>query len=188
MANRRLRALQVFGLALISVFAAEARAGNSADLVVHIFDSPDPIGPDSNLNYEILFANDGPADATDVTVSTGLFSPFVTFMSLSAPAGWTCTTPAVGAGGSIRCSVPSLAVEDTGNIRLVARVEFGASSAFTTATIAASTPDPFPGNNTVSADTLVAPSTDVSITKTAAAGTVTNEGESARDSSEGTRA
>ena len=33
-----------------------------------------------------------------------------TFVSLPAVAGWSCTTPAVGAGGAVSCSNPSFAV------------------------------------------------------------------------------
>ena len=33
-----------------------------------------------------------------------------TFVSLAAPAGWTCTAPAVGASGTVSCTIPTLAV------------------------------------------------------------------------------
>jgi hypothetical protein len=33
----------------------------------------------------------------------------MTFVSLASPAGWTCTTPAVGTNGTVSCTNPSLA-------------------------------------------------------------------------------
>ncbi len=85
-------------------------AAGSADLSVIKTDSPDPVAIGNDLAYTIALTNNGPASATNITVSDNLPAQ-VTFRSIAAPPpGWTCITPAVGTNGSITCTAPSLAV------------------------------------------------------------------------------
>ena len=44
-----------------------------------------------------------------------------TFVSLTAPGGWTCNTPAVGAGGTVTCTIPTFPVGNA-TFTLVVRV------------------------------------------------------------------
>ena len=54
------------------------------------------------LTYTIQAVNDGPGILINAVVSDNLTSGLL-FQSLNAPAGWTCTTPAIGASGVVRC-------------------------------------------------------------------------------------
>jgi uncharacterized protein len=138
--------------------------GASADLSIDKFDSPDPVMPGDNVTYSIFVENIGPAAATSVTMTDELPGAS-TFVSLSSPAGWSCTTPAVGAGGTVSCSIASLAAGDFGNFSLMVRAPFGAFGLTNTATVTSPVHDPFPGNNSFTTTTVVIESIDVSITK-----------------------
>lgn len=78
----------------------------STDVSTAITDSPDPVFPGTGLTYTITVANAGPDAATSLNVSNTLPAGTV-FASLTAPAGWTCTTPAIGATGTVSCSIAS---------------------------------------------------------------------------------
>ncbi len=65
--------------------------------------APDSAPSDSDLSYTITVANGGPDTATTATLTDTLPGD-LKFVSLSQPAGWSCTTPAAGAGGTITCS------------------------------------------------------------------------------------
>ena len=149
--------------------ASTTVGSGSADLSVAIADAPDPVAPGANLTYTITVANAGPAAATTAALTDTLPSG-TSFVSLAAPAGWTCTTPAVGAAGSVDCANPSFAV---GNavFTLVAAVDAGASGTLAnTASASAATADPVAANDSASTSTTVSVgSADLSVEKTAAA-------------------
>src|SRR2546423_146267 len=65
-----------------------------ADLSITKTDSPDPVAPGTNLTYTIQVANAGPDAAMAVSLMDTIPSG-TSFVSLSAPAGWTCATPSV---------------------------------------------------------------------------------------------
>ncbi len=138
----------------------------AADLSVTKVDTPDPVAPGSNLTYTITVANAGPSDAATLALSDTLPAG-TTFVSVASPAGWSCTTPAVGAGGTIACSVATMA---SGNAAFTLVVQVGAGvTAGTvlsnTATVTSTTTDPNPGNGSATATTTVgAGSADLSVT------------------------
>jgi uncharacterized repeat protein (TIGR01451 family) len=139
-------------------------------------------------------SNAGPAAATAVSLSDEI-PAHTTFRSLSAPAGWTCETPAVGGTGTVSCSTSSLAANNAAVFTLVVRVDANTipgTAVVNTATVGAEgSPDPDSSDNTSSFSVTVVqpPSADLSLTKTANdevtpgsaityAITVTNEGPS----------
>jgi uncharacterized repeat protein (TIGR01451 family) len=79
-------------------------------------DAPDPVEPGTNLTYTIAVLNAGPSDAA-ANVSDPLPAG-TTFVSFSAPGGWICATPAVGATGSVSCD-GTMASGATANFSLV---------------------------------------------------------------------
>jgi len=92
-------------------------------------------------------ANYGPSSSKAVHVVDTLPS-FSTFTSITAP-GWTCTTPVVGATGTVVCNRASLASGAHTTITIVVTVHGGIRTSLSdTATASASTPDPEPANNT----------------------------------------
>ena len=128
----------------------------SADLSVSVTDSTDPVAAGATLTYTVSVFNDGP-DAADSTSLTGALPSGVTFLSLSAPGGWSCSTPAVGSGGAWSCTHPSLANLAGGLFTLT--VQVGASTPNATmlghtVSVSSATTDPN-NNNSGTATTLV---------------------------------
>jgi uncharacterized repeat protein (TIGR01451 family) len=140
----------------------------SADLAITKSDAPDPVIAGTNIAYNIDVTNNGTSVANTVSWSDTLPAS-TTFVSLSAAAGWSCTTPAVGAAGTITCSIASLPVRtDNFTLTIATSASLTDGSIITnTATVTAATTDPTPGNNTATATTAVGSgSADLSISKT----------------------
>src|SRR5437763_12113516 len=81
----------------------------SADLAVTKVDTPDPVNTNSELTYTITVTNNGP-DAADNASWSDTLPAGTSFVTLSSPAGWSCTTPAQGDTGTVSCSLASFAV------------------------------------------------------------------------------
>jgi uncharacterized repeat protein (TIGR01451 family) len=143
----------------------------NANLVVTNSDSPDPATQGGTITYAQTITNNGGDTATNVTFNQSTPAG-TTFQSFSAPGGWSCTTPAVGATGAINCSIASLANGGSGSFTLVVNVT-GTGTIVSTVTGSSDANDPVPANNTATATTNVpAPITaDMSITKTTTATT-----------------
>lgn len=92
------------------------------DLAIGVTDTPDPVGPDMDLTYTATVTNAGPDPATSVNFN--VYNPgYVPFKSVTPPAGWTCTPPAVGAATIFTCSTPSFAAGATSVFNVVVRVD-----------------------------------------------------------------
>ena len=142
----------------------------NADMGVSKLASANQVPPDSDITYTITVTNGGPSNAVDATLSDTLPGN-MTFVSLSAPAGWTCSTPAPGAGGTVSCSNPSLAPTSGEVFTLVVHVPLGtpAGTDYTnTALVSTTSFDPNEENNSSSTSTSVTePSADMGVTKLA---------------------
>lgn len=142
-----------------------------ADISVTNSDSPDPVVQGDTITYIQSIANGGPDAAPNATFSEVLQSS-VGFQSIVVPAGFVCTTPAIGASGAINCTNPSLASGGGGTITLTVNVI--ASSGTVTNTISGSSNVSDPDNTDNSATvttTILAPITaDLGITKTTPSG------------------
>jgi uncharacterized repeat protein (TIGR01451 family) len=147
--------------------------GTQADLALTTSASPNPVLPGNNVTFTQSVTNNGPA-ASLVNTFTETIPANTTFVSLTQPSGWTCTTPAVGATGTITCTDASFASGATSSFPLVVKVNSTASAGTVISNnpsvSATGTSDPTSTNNSASASTVVASSAqaDVSITKTAA--------------------
>lgn len=138
----------------------------SADLSFTVTDSPDPVSPGAPVTYAITISNAGPSPADSPSFSFPLPAG-LTFVSLSAPGGWTCTPPAVGSNGTVTCSATALAAGQSAAFSLVAQIPAGAAIGTIyagTVSLTSNTPDPNPGNNSA---------TTVSTTVQTAGGPVT---------------
>jgi uncharacterized repeat protein (TIGR01451 family) len=125
-------------------------------LAISKIDTPDPVVAGQNVTYTITVTNSGPGPAASATLSDPLPAG-TTFVSLSAPGGWSCTTPPVGGSGAISCTIASLGV-GSGVFTLTAAIApttTGGTVVTNTATVSSSTTDPNPANNSASATTLV---------------------------------
>ena len=92
-----------------------------ADLVLSTAGSPSTVIAGNNITYAQTVTNNGPAAATTANF-TEATPANTTFQSVLAPAGWTCTTPAVGATGNVTCTDPTLAAGASANIVVVVNV------------------------------------------------------------------
>jgi uncharacterized repeat protein (TIGR01451 family) len=141
----------------------------AADLAVSKT-APPTVAPGANVSYAIGLANSGPDPAQSTTL-TDTLPAGTTFVSLTSAPGFTCTTPAVGAGGTVSCSIATLVSGATAAFTLVVQTNAGSGGTTITNTSSASstTADPNPANNSASAMTAVVASADLAVTKTAPA-------------------
>jgi uncharacterized repeat protein (TIGR01451 family) len=134
-----------------------------ADAIVALSDLPDPVGPDRDLSYVVLLANHGKVPAQSVTVATQV-PPGTTFVSASAPAGWTVTAPPVGGAGQVTFATTSLPPQFGLFLSLKVHVDPSAAEGSTisnVASVATSTPESDTTNNSASSDTLVSSRADI---------------------------
>ncbi len=98
------------GAGFARVSGAQADAGafelQMAALALTIVDHPDPVAAGRMVTWRITLGNDGTAAAEGVQLAAPLPAG-TTFVSLTAPAGWSCASPAVGANGTVACSAAS---------------------------------------------------------------------------------
>ncbi len=138
------------------------------DLQVVKTAAPDPVPTASNLTYTILVANNSETPRTNVTL-TDVVPTNTTFVSATAPAGWTCTTPPVGGTGTVTCTTPTLAAGAVAILNLVVAVgcvpvasDGLAFNITNTVTVTSTEPDADPSDNTATAVTgLVDPAPTV---------------------------
>lgn len=119
--------------------------GPKADLSIELT-GPAKVEAGSALSWS--FAASTTADAPTVTVN-GSVPSRTKFVQLSAPAGWTCTTPAVGASGAFQCKASSLSASAAAKFSLDVTLDelFGAGKLDATVTVSAAVIDGTAGNN-----------------------------------------
>lgn len=153
---------------IISYLAAPVPAA-SADLSVTKTQSSAAPAAGSNLTYTITVTNNGPSDAATVSLSDPLPAN-TTFVSATAPAGWTLATPAVGATGTVTATRATLANgSGAQSFTIVVLVPAGVASETSlsnTATVSTATTDPTAANNSATARATVAVLADLAVTKT----------------------
>lgn len=139
----------------------------SPDLQVTKVADPEQVNPGENLTYTITVHNGEAYNADNATLDDPLPAG-TTFVSLSKPAAWTCTTPLVGDGGTVNCTNPSFAANSDDVFILVVKVPDNAQAtdSFTnTATISSTMPDSNEENNSATVTTTIA-TADLEVTKT----------------------
>lgn len=124
--------------------------GPEADLAITKTDSADPVSPGDPLTYTLTFTNNGPSDATGVTVVDTLPAG-VTFVS-SMPGAPTCTL----AGSTLTCAMGGMTAGSTVTVTVNVTVNAGASGMLVnTATVSGNETDPDTANNTATAATAM---------------------------------
>ena len=119
----------------------------SADLSIAKTTAATSAVRNTNITYTITLTNAGPNAAANVVV-TDVLPATLLFQSIQAPAGFTCTTPAVGASGTITCNAATLANGATATFTLVARVSNTATGTIAnSASVSSTTTDPNGGNS-----------------------------------------
>jgi uncharacterized repeat protein (TIGR01451 family) len=128
---------QAFGANSATITDVVATAGQ-ADLALSTAATPAIVFPGNNITYTQTVTNNGPASAAGVTF-TETVPANTTFVSVSAPAGWTCNN-------SVTCTDASLAAGTSADIIVVVNVAATVSVATITAasSVSATTTDPNP--------------------------------------------
>ncbi|MFL6211598.1 MAG: PQQ-dependent sugar dehydrogenase [Pyrinomonadaceae bacterium] len=119
----------------------------SADLEVTNSDSPDPITTGTNLTYRLVVTNNGPAAATNVSLTD----------TLPANVNFVSTTPSQGSCSgttTINCALGSLAVNASATVNLVVQPQV-AGTLSDTASVNGTESDPVSGNNSATTTTTV---------------------------------
>jgi len=120
------------------------------DLAVSMDGNPDPSQVGQDIDYAIQVENVGPEPAVSVELSQSTPAG-TTFRSVSAPAGWSCSTPAVGSTGPISCTGSSLGAGEAAAFTMVVEADLchvDGASITSTATVSSLGSDSVPGNNT----------------------------------------
>lgn len=145
-----------------------------ADLQVTITDNPDPVMSGSNITYTITVLSNGPSDATMLQLLNAVPAN-TTFVSFTAPAGWTPNTPAVGGTGNVTATRTTLTVGDGAQVfTLVVKVNVGTPNntiITDTVTVSSTTTDLVGGNNSAMTTTTVTASALPIISGAGAGGT-----------------
>ncbi len=158
--------------------AETTTVANSANLSVTLNGAPSTVLAGANLTYTVDLANAGPQTANDATVTVPVPAS-TTFVSLTAPAGWTPTTPAVGAGGTVTVTKSSFAAgEGPPTFTLVVKVDpatphgtaIGANATVSTSSTDGNSAD----DSATSAPSTVDASTNLTVTMGGAPSPVTN--------------
>ena len=130
----------------------------TADLSVSKSASPGPYFVGNTFDYFLFFGNNGPADATNVTMTDQL-PPQVQFVSAEAP----CTAN----GNLVTCNVGTVRARALGDGIRVTVAAISSGTAVNTVNITGDQQDPNPANNSYSLTLQIQPPTaDLAVTKT----------------------
>jgi uncharacterized repeat protein (TIGR01451 family) len=141
-------------------------SATQADVSLSTAGAPNPTIAGNSITYTQTVTNNGPAAASGVSF-TEATPTNTTFESVLAPAGWTCTTPAVGGTGTINCTdSANLASGTSANIVVVVNVPAATVAGTITAisSVAATTSDPNAANNTTTTQVYAQVRCDLAVT------------------------
>ena len=145
--------------------SAGVTVGPAVDLAIADA-GPATIAAGGSASYAWTVTNHGPSDGTGVSV-TDVLPTGETFESITTPAGWSCTSPAVGANGSVTCSHAAGYPDGASDsFDLSVGVGFGLAdqTVVDAPSVSGNESDPDLSNNSASASTTVGPAADLSLT------------------------
>ncbi len=149
-------------------------AATSADLVVTMSATPNPVQAGNPITYTVTVHNNGPAATSSVTFSDTIPANTTFFSLAQSGTAWSCPAP----GTAVSCTIASLPSGATTTFTLIVTVASGAPSGTVitnTASTSTSTPDPNPSSNSATVTVLVASAGqyDLSVTSSASPNPVT---------------
>ncbi|MFO1062305.1 MAG: SdrD B-like domain-containing protein [Pirellulales bacterium] len=131
------------------------------DVAITKVDTPDPVVAGNNITYTLTVTNNGPSDASTVTVTDSLPTG-LTFVSATPSQG-----TANNSSGTITANLGALANGASATITIVATVSASFTGSLSnTATVTSSGTETDSANNTATAATTVNRNVDMRITKT----------------------
>lgn len=123
---------------------------------------PSDVVSGNNMTYAIVATNNGSDPLRNTAANVTMNDPLpagTRFVSQTTPAGWLCTSPPVGAGGTVQCSKAAMAPGEVAGFAIVLNVACAVTDGTAirnTATVnAADTVDADPTNNASSWTTTV---------------------------------
>ena len=134
----------------------------------NVLDQPDPVVAGENLSLSFDAINAGPSVATNLTMRLAM-DPGTKFLSLDAHKGATCTAPAVGDSGEVRCAWPETIEPfvDVRSLGVVVSVDSDFAGLIqTTVRADADQLEPDISNNAAGIGTLLSYVADLAISKT----------------------
>ena len=149
-------------------------SATSANLIVTMSATPNPVQAGNNITYTVTVHNNGPAATGSVTF-TDTIPAHTTFSSLAQTGtAWVCPAP----GTAVSCTIASLPSGATTTFTLiitVAAVTASGTVITNTASTSTSTPDPNPSSNSSTVNVTVASAGqyDLSVTSSASPNPVT---------------
>jgi uncharacterized repeat protein (TIGR01451 family) len=144
----------------------------AVDLVVFKADSPDPVIAGEDLTYILSIINNGPSDATGVTVTDQLPAG-VQFVEATTSQG-----SYLHANGTVTIDLGNLASGASATVNIVVHVDPSTRGTITnTASVTGTELDSQPQNNTDSEPTLVQAEIDLAVTKTSSPDRLTAGGQ-----------
>jgi uncharacterized repeat protein (TIGR01451 family) len=148
--------------------STSATVATSADVAINK-SGPTTVASGANSSYTITLANNGPSN-TAVTLNDTLpaGTTFVSLVTNPAIGVFNCTTPAPGSGGTISCTVASLAVGQTPSVQIFFNVDAATNTGTVltnTATVTPAASDPNAANNSSTTSATVTPVADVAVAK-----------------------
>jgi uncharacterized repeat protein (TIGR01451 family) len=145
--------------------AVDIAVEQSADLRIAKVAEPATGVPGADQSFRLTIVNDGPSLARGVTVSDPLPADF----TATGVDRDDCTVIA----GVVQCTIGDLAPGATAEVMVSGTLAAGATGTLSnTASTSSATPDPDGSDNSATAQLPLAPSADVSLTKTASSSTV----------------
>jgi uncharacterized repeat protein (TIGR01451 family) len=143
-----------------------------ADLGITKSTASDSAAAGATLAYTITLINNGPDSASNVVVTDTLPAELL-FQSIVIPAGFSCSTPAVGATGTVTCTASTFPNGSTANFTLVVKLTGSAVGPINnTATATSDTDDNTSGNDSGAASPVTvggsSGTADLAVTKTTA--------------------
>jgi uncharacterized repeat protein (TIGR01451 family) len=131
-----------------------------ADLAIDKTDNPDPVAEGQTLTYQVVVKNNGPSDASSVSLSDAIPSEVSFVSAASLPQGScsgtgpvTCSLGTVVSGNSVTVTLTTTAKPVANQSKLISN----------TATVTTTTLDPTPANNSKEIKTQVLPAADLQL-------------------------
>ncbi len=121
-----------------------------ADLGVTMSAAPSTVLPGGNVSFTVIVTNQGPGDASAVTITTTLSAAASFVSASSSTASFTCAGTT-----TVTCSAPSLTNGGTATISISVTAPQSGNSVSGSATVTSSTGDPNTANNSAAAAVTV---------------------------------
>lgn len=138
----------------------------TADLSVGLSENPNPAYAGDTLRYFVSYANEGPGNATNTTVTDQLPAG-LTFVASESDAR--CS---VDSSNVVRCSLGTTWVRTAGEVSIAARPQ-AAGTYTNTVSVSSDQTDPTPSDDSSAVTTQVLPSADLSVMNLASPNPVT---------------